>query len=219
MIDNPLEFPPCTLIMRRKDIAAFTLIELLIVVAIIAILAAIAIPNMLEAQTRAKVARVKADLRTVAGAIEMYRLDCNRCPNYHYVVNSHSSTGFSFHMGGTVIAQHNSPPFFGPCPITSPVAYITRFPKDPYGTRIPGEVDEAADYYFVNWDYAIEMMPGNSFFAALRELQGTWRLHSPGPDRAGPDTFDMTGLQRVYDPTNGTVSVGDVIRSQKLGQL
>jgi prepilin-type N-terminal cleavage/methylation domain-containing protein len=205
--------------MRRKDIAAFTLIELLIVVAIIAILAAIAIPNMLEAQTRAKVARVKADLRTIAGAIEMYQVDVNRCPSYHYVVNSHSSVGFSFHIGGTVISLQNSPPFHGPNPVTSPIAYLTSFPKDPYGTRVPGEVDEAADYYFVNWDYAIEMIPGNPFFVALRQLQGTWRLHSPGPDRGGPDTYDMGGLQRVYDPTNGTVSVGDVIRTQKLGQL
>ena len=53
----------------------FTLIELLIVVAIIAILAAIAVPNFLEAQTRAKVSRTKADMRSVATAIEAYRLD------------------------------------------------------------------------------------------------------------------------------------------------
>ena len=53
----------------------FTLIELLVVVAIISILASIALPNFLEAQTRSKVARVKADLRTLAGAIEMYITD------------------------------------------------------------------------------------------------------------------------------------------------
>jgi prepilin-type N-terminal cleavage/methylation domain-containing protein len=45
---------------------AFTLIELLIVVAIIAILAAIAVPNFLEAQVRAKVAATKADIRSLA---------------------------------------------------------------------------------------------------------------------------------------------------------
>jgi len=62
---------------------AFTLIELLIVVAIIAILAAIAVPNFLEAQTRAKVARVTADMRTMTTAVELYRIDNNKLPIRH----------------------------------------------------------------------------------------------------------------------------------------
>ena len=60
----------------------FTLIELLIVIAIIAILAAIAVPNFLEAQTRAKVARVKADQRSLATGLEAYYVDNNRYPDW-----------------------------------------------------------------------------------------------------------------------------------------
>ena len=59
---------------------AFTLIELLIVVAIIAILAAIAVPNFIEAQTRSKVSRTKADMRACATAVESYAIDGNRYP-------------------------------------------------------------------------------------------------------------------------------------------
>ena len=64
----------------KQSRQGFTLIELLIVVAIIAILAAIAVPNFLEAQTRAKVSRVKADVRSLTTALELYYIDSNEYP-------------------------------------------------------------------------------------------------------------------------------------------
>ncbi len=68
-----------------KRTKAFTLIELLIVVAIIGILAAIAVPNFLNAQTRAKLARCKSDLRSIAMAAEQYFLDVNDYPPSHMI--------------------------------------------------------------------------------------------------------------------------------------
>jgi general secretion pathway protein G len=58
----------------------FTLIELLIVVAIIGIIAAIAIPNLLNAIDRGKQKRTMADLRSVGTAIESYAVDTNLYP-------------------------------------------------------------------------------------------------------------------------------------------
>lgn len=193
---------------------AFTLIELLVVIGIIAILALVALPNMLEAQVRAKVARVKSDLRTVVTGIELYRVDTNRYPSYHYINNSKSNTGFSFHFGGTISGLGSSPAFSGPHPLTSPIAYLTSFPKDVFGGRNPGDPGEAGDFYYVNWDYAMDVIP-NPAFASLQEGQGSWRLHSPGPDFFGPDSDTGTGRQIEYDPTNGTVSVGDLVRTQR----
>ena len=64
----------------RERKTAFTLIELLIVVAIIGILAAVAVPNFLNAQVRAKIARAISDMKALETALESYRLDCNDYP-------------------------------------------------------------------------------------------------------------------------------------------
>jgi general secretion pathway protein G len=64
-----------------KRVKGFTLIELLIVVAIIGIIAAIAIPNLLNAIDRGKQKRTMADLRSMGTAIEEYSIDNNFYPD------------------------------------------------------------------------------------------------------------------------------------------
>ena len=65
----------------------FTLIELLIVVAIIGIIAAIAIPNLLNAIDRGKQKRTMADIRSLGTAVESYAVDKNFYPK----VNSYAA--------------------------------------------------------------------------------------------------------------------------------
>jgi type II secretion system protein G len=65
--------------MNRKE-TGFTLIELLIVVAIIGIIAAIAIPNLLNAIDRSKQKRTMADMRSVGTSCEEYSIDNNFYP-------------------------------------------------------------------------------------------------------------------------------------------
>lgn len=65
----------------RRRAAGFTLIELLIVVAIIGIIAAIAVPNLLNAIDKGKQKRTMADLRSIGTAVEAYAIDTVRYPS------------------------------------------------------------------------------------------------------------------------------------------
>ena len=66
--------------MLNRNSKGFTLIELLIVVAIIGIIAAIAIPNLLNAIDRGKQKRTMADMRSIGTAVESYAVDNNTYP-------------------------------------------------------------------------------------------------------------------------------------------
>jgi type II secretion system protein G len=66
--------------MKKRNSKGFTLIELLIVVAIIGIIVAIAIPNLLNAIQRAKQKRTMADMRSAGTAAEAYAVDFNSYP-------------------------------------------------------------------------------------------------------------------------------------------
>jgi len=81
----------------RKD-RGFTLIELLIVVAIIGIIAAIAIPNLLNAINRGRQKRTMADMRTIATSIEAYAVD-----NSFYPRGVNTAGGMADHVSPTYL--------------------------------------------------------------------------------------------------------------------
>ncbi|MCX7717384.1 MAG: prepilin-type N-terminal cleavage/methylation domain-containing protein [Candidatus Sumerlaeaceae bacterium] len=193
--------------------SGFTLVELMVVVAIIAILALIAIPNMLAAQVRAKTARARADIRSVVTALEAYRVDHNHYPTYHY--SDVAGAMLEFHIGGTVPGFGvPDPDWRGANPITTPVAYLTSMPEDPFVGHRVGAPPEVRQYLYVNWPYAVQCVtnePQHTIFRYAAMRYGSYRLHSRGPDGDGPDSGTP------YDPTNGIVSSGDITYGQMNG--
>lgn len=194
---------------------AFTLIELLIVVAIIAILAAIAVPNFLEAQTRSKVSRVKADMRSIATAIEAYHIDNNRYPldnTERMRLGVTPSQRWEFGTMETFI------------PLSTPIAYIssadiTRDVFQDQGTfnsNLPGTTGY---FLYVNyWPPNLVPDSQNDGQALRREgITFNWIISSYGPDqrsaaRALGRPIDFFPITSAYDPTNGTISPGDIPR-------
>jgi prepilin-type N-terminal cleavage/methylation domain-containing protein len=202
---------------------AFTLIELLIVVAIIAILAAIAVPNFLEAQVRAKVARVMADERSLATAMEAYQVDWNSYPSNSV-------------PGGIIFI-----------PLSTPIAYMSNgILEDPFGNISAVNSLGKSIYFYIatfHGDPGAELViplalpgPANK---SIREsiFDFRWWIASAGPDRiyhvqvaADDDPYDATTVTDfipfvadlgqdpgllTYDPSNGTISPGDVVRTTK----
>ncbi|HBF33213.1 TPA: hypothetical protein DDW35_01490 [Candidatus Sumerlaeota bacterium] len=121
----------------NKKAVGFTLIELLIVVAIIAILAAIAVPNFLEAQVRAKVSRTQNDLRSQAVALEAYYVDWNK-----YTRDSDSVLDSNSEKQNAVGKVEYTDLANGIVQLTTPVAYISSMLADPFtpkGGIAPGK--------------------------------------------------------------------------------
>jgi len=174
---------------RHFSTNAFTLIELLIVVAILAILAAIAIPNLLDAQVRAKVARVKSDIRTIAVAMEAYAVDNGAYPYF----DSYYNHGY----------LSDAPA------LTTPIPYLDSLPHEVFP---PFSLRQVRQRYYRY--YPIEYW--TRVFSDVGEKQWTWAVMSNAPDCDIDVDEDSAldvlrgGYSVIYDPTNGSVSNGDM---------
>ena len=190
----------------------FTLVELLIVVAIVGVLVTIAAPNFLSAQVRAKVARAQADIATISTVLELYATDQNDYPpnDGRYNVT--------------------------PVQLTTPTSYLSsRMIIDPFAEQIVHPIwgDEAKLYTYAHvvrnpWSLPpppVEGIDHPLFNPGAFHKYGKWYQLSIGPDLLysgmvqGLGSWPTHLFDTPYDPTNGTVSFGNIIRTQKEAEV
>ena len=95
--------------LNKRSRAGFTLVEIMIVVAIIALLAAIAVPGFLRARKRSQASKVLNDLRLIDSAVDQYAIENNKKAG-----DTLSVAAWSQYMkGGTVLYNTGSHPVYG----------------------------------------------------------------------------------------------------------
>lgn len=205
---------------------SFTLIELLIVVAIIGVLAAIAVPNFVNAMVRSRIAAAQSNIQACVMALEAYALDRNDYPPTRY---------YCLAWGENRAKKY----FELPWELTTPVAYLHERPIDPFNA-FPGSSDEAPGqtikyrhpgfgffndmpteegiwvptaYPVDNGEYVFYNNASQQYPAKESPVQ--WGLWSVGPvpkQDIGMHTLEPVPSHTWYSPTNGVVSQGIVVK-------
>ncbi len=185
----------------KNNITAFTLIELLIVVAIIGILAAIAVPNFLNAQMRAKVSRCVSDMKALHTSMEAYFIDNN---NYPPDYDSGNVPGIT--MRNNEILTYAK--------LTTPIAYMSSVPSDPFF------LEPAARFEHVKilplFQYAGPHSGQLAPRPAWRPSNTIYTITSLGPDKVDQRAWSMPHNEvypLIYTPSNGLNSAGDLYTS------
>ncbi len=214
---------------KRK---AFTLIELLIVIAIILILISIALPNFLEAQVRAKVTKIKGEFKGLETALESYAVDWKTYPIY-------LDSNKSWHFAAWIALR----------PLTTPNKYITSNTSfyDPFNGNdsVDDRSWDPAYYQSYRWGYykmsgpidsklripttgspaltfgdGLGVVPGSntacvwSFGPSHRNTLPEWAvsLWWQAKRKGQVNQRAEVALNKIYNPTNGTSSSGAIVR-------
>lgn len=97
--------------------SGFTLIEIMIVVVILGILASIVVPNIMESPNEARIVKAKQDIRTLEGALNLYKLD-----NFNYPTTDQGLESLVTKPAGQPEAKN-----------WKKKGYMKKLPKDPWG--------------------------------------------------------------------------------------
>lgn len=175
----------------------FTLIELLIVVAIIGILAAIAVPNFLNAQMRARVARCVSDMKSMHTAMEAYMVDNNTYPMDY---DSNNVPGVNVPAPGNEMVTYAR--------LTTPIAYMSSIPIDPFFMGATGRATHVKKEPVFQY-----MGPPNHRNAEWPRNNTVYTITSLGPDQEDQQAWSYRSdrvYPYVYNASNGVISKGDI---------
>ena len=197
----------------EKDVG-FTVIELLIVIAIISIIAAIAVPNLMSANIRARVSGVKADMGSIAIALEDYKIDD---PDRNYPVEPPSPYGHDeIAVSGQAFDDPSDAVGLGklvyPLDASEPT-YLKRIAGDPFNDSGEEEWNGTSGAHNNHYCYFTADADQESSSTEAKY----WALVSYGPDK----DLDITNYSQakaavdsgtnLYDPDNGITSSGDIV--------